>query len=307
MPSPFLMYFVLTVILSDILVGACRLAGLVSREAVCGARFRRLRLAAAFLIPALVVAGGIANFHWLRTKEYRVEIPRRGSAIAGLTVVFAADFHLGAITDSGFMAKFADKVNAVDPDLVLVGGDVLEGDRRNEDTSAFEREFRRLHPAYGVYGVPGNHEGHGGGGRGFFERAGIRLLEDAVVKVDQAVYLVGRKDARSRDRKALADLLRGVPGDLPVILLDHRPTDLGAPGLADVDIQLSGHTHYGQLFPVNWITDREYELSWGHLKKGRTDVFVTSGVQLWGPPVRTAGASEILIIRVKFTDPAEAR
>jgi predicted MPP superfamily phosphohydrolase len=124
-----------------------------------------------------------------------------------------------------------------------------------------------------------------------------------VVKIDDAVYLAGRNDAHSRNRKPVADLLRDTPGDLPVILLDHRPTDLENVSRTGADIQLSGHTHYGQLFPINWITNREYELSWGHLKKKRTHVFVTSGIQLWGPPVRTAGFSEILLLHVLFKEP----
>lgn len=304
---PYLMYLVLTVILSDIIIGGGRLLKLVSRESVRGSRFRLARLCLALAVPALVVAAGILNFHWLRVKEYSVDVPRRESAVAGLKVVFASDFHLGALTDRGFMEKFVAKVNALDPDIVLIGGDILEGDRRDEDTTLFAREFRRLHAVYGVYAVPGNHEGYRGGGKEFSERAGILLLEDAVVKVDEAFYLVGRRDARSRNRKPVADLLKDVRQDLPVVLLDHRPTDLEAVSRTDVDIQLSGHTHDGQLFPINWITAREYELSWGHLKKGRTDFFVTSGVQLWGPPVRTAGASEILVIRVNFTSRAKTR
>ncbi|MCJ7643576.1 MAG: hypothetical protein MUP28_03740, partial [Candidatus Aminicenantes bacterium] len=132
---------------------------------------------------------------------------------------------------------------------------------------------------------------------------GIKLLEDMVVKIDDAVYLAGRNDAHSRNRKPVADLLRDTPEDLPVILLDHRPTDLENVSRTGVDIQLSGHTHHGQLFPINGITNREYELSWGYIKKNRTHVFVTSGVQLWGPPVRTAGSSEILLLNVLFKEP----
>jgi predicted MPP superfamily phosphohydrolase len=301
---PFLLYLVLTVILSDLAIGAARLLKILSRERVRTPRVRRIRLAAALVIPALVVAGGIINYHHLRVREYTVEVPRRSSSLTELTIAFASDFHLGAITEDGFMRRFAAKVNAAAPDLVLIGGDILEGDRRDEDTGPFEAEFRRLQPKYGVYGVPGNHEGHGGGRTDFFDRAGIKLLEDMVVRIDDAFYLAGRNDAHSRNRKPAADLLRDTPDDLPVILLDHRPTDLENISRAGADIQLSGHTHYGQLFPVNWITNREYELSWGHIKKNRTHVFVTSGVQLWGPPVRTTGFSEILLLHVLFKEPA---
>ena len=300
---PLFMYLVLTVVLADLAIGAARLLKFVSKDALRAPGVRRLRLAAILIIPVLVVIAGIINFHWLRVREYTIEVPRRSSSLKELKIAFASDFHLGAITEEGFMKGFVAKVQAADPDIVLIGGDIFEGDRRNEDTSRFEAEFRRLRPKYGVYAVPGNHERRGGG-KDFLAGAGIRLLEDAVVKIDDAFYLAGRNDARTRNRKSAADLLKDTPGDLPVILLDHRPTDLENISRTGTDIQLSGHTHHGQLFPVNWITRHQYELSWGHVKKRRTHVFVTSGVQLWGPPVRTAGSSEILVIHVLFREPA---
>ena len=133
-------------------------------------------------------------------------------------------------------------------------------------------------------------------------KAGIRMLQDAVLKIDGAFYLAGRNDARSRNRKSIEELLQTAPDDLPVILLDHRPTGLDRVSQSHVDIQLSGHTHQGQLFPINIVVRRQYELSWGYRKIRQTHFFVTSGVQLWGPPVRTAGASEILVINVIFRD-----
>jgi hypothetical protein len=304
---PLLLYLVLTVILSDLAIGVARLLKILSKEVVHSPLFRRFRLAAALIIPALIVAVGITNYHHLRIREYTIEVPRRSSAAKELTIAFAADFHLGTITAGRFLERFVAKVNAAAPDIVLIGGDILEGDRRDEDTDKFEAQFRHLHSKYGVYAVPGNHEGHGGGRTDFFERAGIRLLEDMVVKIDDAVYLAGRNDAHSRNRKPVAGLLRDTPGNLPVILLDHRPTDLENVSRTGADIQLSGHTHHGQLFPINWITNREYELSWGHIKKNRTHVFVTSGVQLWGPLVRTAGFSEILLLHVLFKEPADGK
>ena len=142
----------------------------------------------------------------------------------------------------------------------------------------------------------------GGAISDFFMKAGIILLQDSVVKVDEGFYLAGRKDGRSRNRKSIEDLLREIPNDLPLILLDHSPTELEEASNSHVDIQISGHTHYGQLFPVNYINRSQYELSWGYKKKRQTHFFVTSGVQVWGPPVRTAGDSEILVINVVISD-----
>ena len=118
--------------------------------------------------------------------------------------------------------------------------------------------------------------------------------------IDNSFYLVGRNDPRSNDRKNIDILLAGLKGDLPVIVLDHRPIFLEQISCRRVDIQLSGHTHYGQLFPLNILIDSLYELGWGYKKIKNTHFFVTSGIQVWGPPIRTVGDSEIMVINVNF-------
>jgi predicted MPP superfamily phosphohydrolase len=132
------------------------------------------------------------------------------------------------------------------------------------------------------------------------------MLLDKVKKIDGSIYLAGRLDGRARGRtgarKSIDALLADVPDDLPIVVLDHRPTDLDNVGRSRADLQVSGHTHNAQMFPLNIMARREYEIAWGSGVKGRTQVIVSSGIQGWGPPVRTAGASEILVIRVVFRD-----
>ena len=300
---PLLLYIVLIVIISDLVLGLLRLIKIVSRDTIRKPGFRKARLAFYIGAPILVVIYGIWNFGHLRYHTYAIEIPRKSSEITQLKIAFASDIHLGEQTEDGFMARFIDKINALNPDLVLIGGDVLEGDRRDEALTRFETEFRRIKARYGVYGAPGNHDRFGGLRAEFFERSGIRLLQDEVVKIEGAFYLLGRKDGgRSGNRTSIADLLRDTPDDLPLIVLDHRPADIEAVSRTRADIQFSGHTHHGQLFPINFIADRQYELGWGRLKKGETDFFVTSGIQLWGPRVRTIGWSEIMVVNVTLRD-----
>ena len=297
---PLLLYLVLAVILSDAVISALRLTRILSRESVRRPGFRRARLVFLLVAPALVLGYGIWNHHHLRVSAYSIEVARRSSPVESLRIAFASDFHLGAMTDARFMKKFVARVNALKPDIILIGGDVMEG-HRGDKPEKFIAKFRELRSRYGVYAVPGNHESYGGGGSGFFERAGIRLLQDEILNIGGAFYLAGRANGRhSRNRKSLADFLRDAPDDLPLVLMDHMPTDLENASRAGVDIQLSGHTHHGQLFPANFVTSHIYGLSWGHAVKGRTHIFVTSGVQLWGPPVRTAGVSEIMQIDVAF-------
>lgn len=296
---PALLYLVLTVVVVDLLIGLGRLFKVISREKARSVRFRRARLAVTLLIPTAIMIGGIINFKTVRIKEYAVEVPRRSSALEGLTIAFAADFHLGTVTAPGFLDKFAERVNGLRPDVILIGGDVFEGHGGEERMAEFESGFRLLRARFGVYGVPGNHEGYGGSRDAFFAQAGVTLLRDAVVRLDDAITLVGRNYGR-RGRKSIDELLRAVPDDLPIIVMDHRPSDIAAVSRTRVDVQLSGHTHNGQIFPINWITKGQYLFGWGHLEMGRTHFFVTSGVQGWGPPIRTAGRSEIYFIRIKF-------
>jgi hypothetical protein len=299
---PFLLYLVLTVIVSDLAIGIMRLLRIVSKETVCHRRFRMVRLCALLMVPAAVVVAGAARNNRLKVNEYSIEIPRKSSPLRQLRIVFASDFHLGRMTSGHLMERFAARVNSLNPEIVLIGGDVLEADRDDESLDGVEAQFRLLRSKYGVYGVPGNHEMHRGNRNDFFARSGIRLLQDAVEKIDGAFYLAGRKDGRSNNRKSIDDLLRDAKDDLPVILLDHRPTDLDRASQSRVDIQLSGHTHNGQLFPLNLLYHRLYEVSWGYLKKRDTHFIVSSGVQVWGPPVRTTADAEIVLVHVEFRE-----
>lgn len=303
---PLMLYLVLTVLVSDAVIGLGRLTRVFSKEAVRSPRFRRIRLGLLLLLPVAVVAFGAWNFQRLQLREYTVEIPRKSARGPGLTIVFASDFHLQERTARGMMDRFTAKVNAANPDLVLIGGDIVEGDSRNENLDDSAAAFRGIRSTYGVYGVLGNHDSYGGDPSAFFAKAGIKMLLDKVEKIDESIYLAGRLDGRSRGRagarKSIDTLLADVPDDLPIIILDHRPTDLDNVGRSRADLQVSGHTHNAQLFPLNIFAKREYEIAWGYGIKGRAQVIVSSGIQGWGPPVRTAGASEILVIRVVFRD-----
>ena len=226
--------------------------------------------------------------------------------MAELKIVYASDFHLGQVTRDGLLERFVAKVNGLCPDIVLIGGDILEG-HGNESLGKFETQFRGIRAKYGVYAGPGNHERFGGGiSNDFFKQSGMKLLEDSVEKIDGSFYLAGRKQGRFTRRKSIEELQKAAPDDLPIILLDHSPIDIEAVSRSRVDLQLSGHTHNGQLFPVNLVVmPFQYELAWGTKIKGNTRFIVSSGVQAWGPPVKTAGDSEILFIKIAFRPAAK--
>jgi uncharacterized protein len=303
---PYLLYITLFVIAIDIVILLAKSIRILPPETISGSGFRFGRLICYLAIPALMVAAGVWNNNRLQIKHLSFELPQRSSTLRELHIVFASDFHLSQITNHDLVEKFVSRVNGLHPDLVLIGGDVIEGDRE-EDLNTYEAEFRKIRSKYGVYAASGNHERHRRGALNrdsaskFFLRAGMKFVEDGVEKVENAFYLAVRKNGRLSNRKTIVELLKDAPENLPIIVLDHSPTDLENVSNSRADLQFSGHTHNGQLFPMNWLViPFQYELAWGTKRKGHTIFIVSSGLQAWGPPVKTAGDSELLSVKIYF-------
>jgi predicted MPP superfamily phosphohydrolase len=298
---PFYLYLFLFLLFFDLFLLLNLPARFVSFETIKSFSFRFYMLSAMIILSIVIVIGGAINLNTIRVSKYRVEVPRRNSGIGHLRVAFVADLHIEQNTRLRYIKQFVRKVNALKPDLMLYGGDMIEGDRENETTEIIESAMKNIHSKYGAFGVPGNHEFYGGQEQGsFFRKAGITLLCDTIVRFNHSFYLAGRYDQHFGQRKALSQILDSVSPDLPIILMDHRPNELQEATRSSVDVQFSGHTHNGQMFPINLITRSIYDLSWGHKKIKNTHFFVTSGLRLWGPPVKTAGKSEIMLVDIYF-------
>jgi predicted MPP superfamily phosphohydrolase len=294
---PFFLYFFLLVLLTDILLLFNTLFRIVPAETIKRRSLRNRYFVFIVILSLSVVAGGIINFETIRTSRYEIEAPRRNSSISTLRIAFVSDFHLHEKVPRSFVRKFARKIDKINPDILLFGGDNLEGNGGN--TGDFEAMLRDIHVKYGLFGVPGNHDRISNYDDNFFTRSGITLLRDRVVNENNLFYLAGRKDMHEQ-RKTVAQLLSDNPGDLPVIMIDHRPTEITEISHTDTNISFSGHTHHGQLFPVNLFMKGMYELNYGYRKMNDTHFFVSSGIRLWGFPVRTIGKSEIMIVDVTF-------
>ena len=299
---PFCLYLFLFTLVFDILLLVNWLFRIIPTREVEGSLGSGKNSFLSILFLSLsVLTGGIINFNTIRTSAYHIDIPHRSSAITHLKIAFAADFHLQERTGIHFVERFAEKIREIKPDLMIFGGDIVEGDRDDGNMQEYESVLRGIETRYGVYSVLGNHEYYAGQDKGnFFDKAGIKVLCDTIINIDSSFTLAGRYDSHFTGRKTVYDLLYPAPDSLPLILVDHRPTEITQVSSTKADIQLSGHTHNGQLFPINLITRSVYELSWGHMKKGNTHFFVTSGIRLWGPPVRTTGKSEIMVIDINF-------
>ncbi len=300
---PFYLYLFLFLLLFDILLLVNYIFKIISSEKLNSTLFKKSSLAALLIMPVLVVAVGALNFNTIRTSEYRIIIPGKATKINHLKIAFVADFHLREGTNINFVERFVDKIAIISPDLIIYGGDIVEGERDNENLARYENLLKGISARYGVFTVLGNHEYYAGQDKGsFFDKTGMKVLCDTIMVVNNSFNLGGRYDSHLKARKTIGDLMKYAIDSLPIIIIDHRPTQIDQVSKTETDIQLSGHTHNGQLFPLNLITKKIYQVSWGHRKIGHTHFFVTSGIRLWGPPVRTTGKSEIMVIDVDFSD-----
>jgi uncharacterized protein len=298
---PFYLYLFLSVLFFDLFLLLNLLIKILPYEVRKSLWFRIYALTAIIIISVLVVVSGVINLNTIRVSKYQVTVPKKSSSIDHLKVAFVADFHIQQDIPLDFVEQFVRKVNDLQPDIMLYGGDIVEGSRANGTLETIESNLRTIHTKLGSYGVLGNHESYGRRETGsFFRKAGITLLRDSLVKIDSSFYLAGRYDQQYRGRKSVNEIIGTESSDLPVILLDHRPTELQETSLTPVDVQFSGHTHDGQMFPINLILHTMYELTWGYKKIRNTHFFVTSGIRLWGPPVKTAGKSEIMLVDIHF-------
>lgn len=299
---PFFLYLFLFVLLTDLLLLINIILKILPREKIKERALRLKVFVVMICLPVIIVISGIINFNTIRISEYSIDLQKRSSDLTHLRIAFISDFHLQETTPVRFVNRAVQKINNINADLMLFGGDIVEGDREDENMKKFESLLGSIKTRYGSYGVPGNHEHYSRQDRGsFFNRSGIKILIDSAVIFNRAFILAGRNDSHISTRKDVDELMRSLPESLPVILLDHRPSEIKQVSGTKAGILLSGHTHNGQLFPINLITRNVYDLSMGHGKFGDTHVFVSSGIRLWGPPVRTTGKSEIVVVNISFS------
>jgi predicted MPP superfamily phosphohydrolase len=191
---------------------------------------------------------------------------------------------------------------------VIHAGDLIDDEVANFVQERMADELKRLRPRLGSYIVLGNHDypaGYTPEYRALLASAGVQLLLDEYVKVDDSFYIIGRDDwsgqsRGGRPRKPLAAILQGTDPALPRILIDHQPNRLNEAAEAGVDLLVCGHTHRGQMFPNQYLTRKVFEIDWGHLQKGALHVIVSLGFGTWGPPVRIGNRPEVVSIRVRF-------
>ncbi len=261
------------------------------------------------LIASTIVIFGNINKRNIKITSLDLSIPKGTSKLNELNIVMASDLHLSPLDGENHLKNIVERINSLNPDIIMFAGDVVDDKAEVLLDRKIGESFRKLKSKYGIYAINGNHEFINGVEPcvKYMNDYGFTVLRDEYELVDNNFYLIGREDGAikqftGKQRKLLGDMVVPITDNLPKILLDHTPVKLEQAEKNRIDLQLSGHTHHGQMWPGNIITDMIYEVSRGYKKKGNTHYYVSSGAGTWGPPVRTGSSSEIVNIKVKFTD-----
>ena len=256
------------------------------------------------VLTLLIVIIGMFNVKNLKVTNYSIKTDKISE---DLNVVLFSDTHLGHQIGYDTIAKIVKKVNAENPDIVFIPGDIFNTDMKNiKDLEKVTDELSKIKAKYGVFATLGNHDGYKGNDdiRIFLAKSDIILLQDEVYITDNLV-IIGRLDARpierkltDYNRKSIEELIADIDTEKFTILLDHQPSDTDNAIKNNIDLTLSGHTHNGQIFPGSLITNSIFKVGYGHQKFDNTNVVVTSGAGFWGPPIRVGTKSEIVSIKI---------
>ena len=268
---------------------------------------KRYLLAFVMLISSVIIFIGYLNTRKISVKSLSLEITRKQSALTELNAVVLSDLHLSTINGEKLLSQIVAKLNELKPDVVFIPGDIVDDRAETLKSEGIGVSLSKIKSKYGVFASTGNHEYINGinGTCKFITENGITLIRDSSLLIADSFILAARDDASKNSfakqrRKSLEEIISNANQNYPIILLDHTPFRLEEAEINGISLQLSGHTHHGQMFPLNFITKLIYEVSWGYKKKDNTHYYVSCGVGTWGPPVRLGSESEIVNIKIKL-------
>ena len=253
---------------------------------------------------AVVIYGYFEAFH-IRTEHVTVKTSKIPGNIGRVRVVQISDVHLGLMVGKSRLKRILQEVRDARPDILVSTGDLVDG--QMDDLEALTEMFQRIPAQYGKFAVTGNHEFYAGIDRAlaFTEKAGFTILRGEGLTVSDLLNVAGVDDpARKRyvpDRPAPEKaLLEKMPREKFTLFLKHQPV-ISSESLGWFDLQLSGHTHKGQIFPFNLVTKYFYPMHTGLSKlNGNALLYVTRGSGTWGPPVRFLSPPEVTVIDITY-------
>lgn len=299
-------YLLCCLVAVDVLWLAAR-AGrrLAAKPAQAPDESRRLFLSRAVAGAAVAASGAATSygywraFHPAEITELGLKLRGLPKALEGFGIVQLSDVHVGGVIERGFLEELIARVNALKPDLLVVTGDLVDGDVATLGPAV--AAFRNVRSRYGAYFVTGNHEYYSGDED--WARAlpglGLTVLRNQRVSIGEpgaSFDLVGVDDwsARGVHRYDLDQATFGRDLERPAVLLAHQPRDFRNAVAKGIGLQLSGHTHGGQFFPGTLLVPAVWEYPVGHFRHGDGHLYVSRGTGFWGPPLRLGSAPEIV-------------
>lgn len=251
----------------------------------------------------LLVFAGHLNALLPRTEQLTINLNKMLPQTDKLRIAMVSDIHLGTVISTKRLNRIIEHLNSVEADVVLIPGDLVDEDLEPVIKQNLGGLFSKLNAPLGVYASTGNHEYIGGANAAvdYLRTHGIKVLRDTAIQIIPGLWVIGRNDIESsrfagEKRKSLAEITKDIPAEDVRIVLDHQPRAYEEAQEQQTDLILSGHTHHGQLWPFNYITQKIFPLSWGYKQFGQMHAYVSSGIGTWGPPVRIGNRPEVVVI-----------
>lgn len=261
----------------------------------------RILIISLFLAAAAIIIYGLIAAQNIKIKELNIALPNLPDEWQGKTAVFISDLHLGAIDNYEFASRVAKKINELRPDILLIGGDFYDG-QTNVDLDKLAQTFSTIKTPLGKFFVTGNHEEFSDNTRylNAVKKAGINVLDNKMIEIN-GLQIIGVDYKSAYKKNNYEAILAGLKIDKnkPSILLRHVPDKIEVAAKFGISLELCGHAHRGQIFPIQIIEYFLYDgFQYGLKKSGSTAVYTSSGVGVWGPPMRILADPEI--VRIKF-------
>ncbi len=249
---------------------------------------------------------GSYNANHSYVKSFDINIDKK-TLNEPLNIVMVSDIHLGNIVKNNKLKTMVTEINGLNPDLVIIAGDIIDSDITPFLNHSMSIEFSNIKSKYGTFAVLGNHDiltKEEDAIVNILKENSVTVLRDEVVLINDEFYIIGRDDITvsrysNEPRAILEDLTKDLDKSKPLIVIDHNPKYMDESLNANIDLQLSGHTHRGQIVPGNLVTNKMFEVDYGYLKKDNLNVVVSSGYGTWGPPIRLGSRSEIVQINLE--------
>ena len=267
----------------------------------------------AIIIFAPIIIGSVYGMNHIELTEYNITTDKIDNE--SYSILFVSDVHYGSVQNTQLVKDNILKMNNLKPDIVVLGGDIVDERTTKEDMQEIFEELGKINSTYGTYYIFGNHDrqpyaiDYENGNRTFtdsdlnqtIEKNKIKILNDNKITINNDIVLVGRSDAEwedTIDRIDVNEILNESDLSKYIVVLDHQPVEYEENAQEGADLQLSGHTHGGQVFPYGMIYDLSGRLNYGEYEIKDMKQIVSSGLTGWGWPMRNEAKCEYVLINI---------